>query len=165
MQTKIGTAKICRRIFIGGIVVFLGMQFFNPSLKNPPVIPGHDLMATNPPPPAVARLLREACYDCHSQETRWPWYAHVAPVSWWVVSHINEGREDLDFSAWPHGDAEAAGDHLGHIAHQVQSRRMPLPSYTWLGMHPEARLTLEQRGEILKWAEQESQRLQTADEK
>ena len=133
---------------------FALLQLFNPSLNNPPVVPGHDVMATNPPPPEVAALLHQACYDCHSNETRWPWYAHVAPVSWWIVSHMKEGRDALNFSEWPHGDAYVAGDQLGRIGEQVQTHKMPLPSYTWLGMHPAAKLTEEQRGRILKWTEQ-----------
>jgi lysozyme family protein len=141
------------------------MQFFNPSLKNPPVQPGHDLLATNPPPPEVATLLRQACYDCHSNETRWPWYAHVAPVSWWIVGHMKEARDDLNFSEWPHGDTYVAGDQLGRIGEQVQSRKMPLPSYTWLGMHSEARLNEEQRGRILKWTEQAAQQFENETKK
>lgn len=144
---------------LAALAVFAALQFTSPPLQNPPVVPGHDLMATKSPPPEVAALLRQACYDCHSNETKWPWYARVAPVSWWVASHINEGRAELNFSEWPHGDAYVAGEQLGRLAHQVQSRKMPLPSYTWLGMHPEARLTEEQRGRILKWAEQAGQRL------
>jgi uncharacterized membrane protein len=152
--------KIWKRIFIVAVVIFIGMQFANPSLKNPPVQPGHDLMATNPPPPEVATLLRQACYDCHSNETKWPWYAHVAPVSFWIVDHMREGREGLNFSEWPHADAYVASEQLGRIGDKVQSRKMPLPSYTWLGMHPEARLTDEERGRILKWTEQAAQRLE-----
>ena len=133
-------------------VVAVALQFFNPSLKNPPVAAGHDLLATNPPPPEVATLLRNACYDCHSYETKWPWYAHVAPISWWIVDHTKEGREHLNFSEWPHNDSYVAGDQLNRIADQVQGRKMPLSSYTWI--HTGARLTAEQRGRILKWAEQ-----------
>ena len=147
----------CGLIGIGFIV----LQFFNPSLKNPPVEPGHDLLATNPPPAEVAELLHEACYDCHSQETRWPWYAHVAPVSWWLLDHLREGREKLNFSEWPHGDSYRMRKRLQHIGDVVEDRSMPLPSYTW--MHPKARLTEEQRGRILKWAETEAKRLEDAD--
>lgn len=151
--------KVLKWVLAGAVVVFIGMQFFNPSLKSPPVEPGHDLLATNPPPAEVAALLHQACYDCHSQETKWPWYAHVAPVSWWIVNHMNEGREKLNFSEWSHGDAYRTRKRLNRIADAVQDKSMPLPSYTWLGLHPEARLTEEQRGRILKWAEQEAQRL------
>jgi Haem-binding domain len=148
--------------FLGGLVVVeIALQFLNPSLKNPPVEPGHDLMATNPPPPEVATLLRNACYDCHSHETKWPWYAHVAPVSIWIVGHMKAGREAMDFSEWPHQDFYVAIDQLDRIVDKVQARKMPLPSYTWI--HAEARLTDEQRGRILKWAEQEAQRLRAGE--
>ncbi len=141
------------------VVTFIVIQFANPSLTNPPVPPGRDLMATNPPPPEAAELLRRACYDCHSFETRWPWYAHVAPLSWWVVGHMRDGREALNFSDWPHDNPEDATELLDEIVRDVQHHKMPLPSYTWLGMHKEARLTEEQRGRIMKWAEDEAQRL------
>ncbi|MFO1489199.1 MAG: heme-binding domain-containing protein [Verrucomicrobiota bacterium] len=156
---KIFKSKLARRLLAATVLVFAGMQFFNPSLANPPIAPGRDLMATNAPPAEVATLLRQACYDCHSNETRWPWYAHVAPVSWWITHHLKEGRDELNFSEWPHDDAYVAANQLQTIANEVQSRKMPLPSYTWIGMHPEARLTEEQRGRILKWAEQTIQRL------
>ena len=151
--------KILIRVLIVSVLIFIGLQFTSPSLVNPAVQSGHDLMATNPPPPEVAALLHRACYDCHSHETRWPWYAHVAPVSNWIGKHMKEGRDALNFSEWPHGDAYVAGDQLSRIADQVQSHKMPLPSYTWLGMHPDARLNDEERGRILKWVEQQTQRL------
>lgn len=140
-------------------IAAIGIQFANPSLKNPAVQPGRDLMATNPPPPEVARLIRSACYDCHSYETRWPWYAHVAPVSWWIVGHMKEGREAMNFSEWPHDNPDDAVEYLDEIVRDVQHHKMPLPSYTWMGMHPEAHLTEEQRGRILKWADLEAERL------
>ena len=110
-------------------------------------------------PPEVGALLHRACYGCHSYETSWPWYAHVAPVSWWVVGHVKDGRDDLNFSDWPHDKPEDAVEYLDEIVRDVEKHKMPLPSYTWMGMHKEARLTEEQRGRILKWAEDEAQRL------
>ena len=157
MQKKNRAAKILKWFLALLTLAFVGIQFANPSLTNPPVEPGRDLMATNPPPPEVAALLHRACYDCHSNETRWPWYAHVAPVSWWIVGHMKDGREKLNFSEWPHDDAYRARKKLNHIADQVQEREMPLASYTWI--HKDARLTQEERGRILKWAETEAERL------
>jgi hypothetical protein len=151
--------KILKRVLLVILLVFIGLQFTSPSLKNPPVEAGHDLMATNSPPPEVAALLRRACYDCHSHETRWPWYARVSPVSNWIVKHMTEGRNELNFSEWSHEDAYRAGEDMAKIAEEVQEKKMPLPSYTWMGMHPEARLTEEERGRLVKWAEQEAQRL------
>jgi hypothetical protein len=144
--------------FLGvGLVTAAGLQFFNPALINPAVEPGHDLMATNAPPAEIAALLHNACYDCHSSETKWPWYSHVAPVSWFLMSHINEGREALNFSDWPHDDYAAASQALKRIGKQVGAGRMPVRSYTW--MHPAARLTPAQRKQLTDWAAKTAERL------
>jgi len=148
-----------RKWILGGAAVIVAcMLLINPSRTNPPVVPGHDLFATNPPPAEIAILLRNACYDCHSSETKWPWYSRVAPVSWWLVNHINDARKHLNFSEWPHDDPRRAARKLRHIREEVSSTNMPLPSYTW--MHPEARFTPEQREQLAKWAGQEADRLQ-----
>jgi len=126
------------------------LQFFGPRPGNPPAVPGGGLMASNPPPPEVAALLRAACYDCHSYETKFPWYSHVAPVSWLLASHINGARDVMNFSDWPHDDPALERGALKHIVHQVETGRMPLASYTW--MHPVARLTPEQRKQLADWA-------------
>ena len=82
-------------IFGALVVVFGLLQFTNPARTNPPVV--NDLAATNPPPPEIAALLRAACYDCHSHETKWPLYSRIAPASWLVVSDVNEGRTASEF--------------------------------------------------------------------
>src|SRR5580700_6636669 len=84
------------------------LQFTNPAHLNPPVQPGCDVLASNAPPAAVTALLKNACYNCHSDETVWPWYSFIAPVSWSVVGHVNEGRKAMNFSQWPHDDASRA---------------------------------------------------------
>ena len=118
----------------GGVVVMAALQLANPALTNPPVLPGHDVLATDPPPPGVAALLRSACYDCHSDETQWPWYSRVAPVSWWLDSHVNDARRKLNFSEWPVDDPLHAARKWNRVSEEVDSGDMPLPSYAW--MHP-----------------------------
>jgi hypothetical protein len=145
-------------ILAGIAALGLLAQFTNPTRTNRPVSPGDDLSATNAPPAEIAQLLRGACYNCHSDETQWPWYSRVAPVSWWVVDHVNSGRKRLNFSEWPHQDSQRAARKWNRISEEVSSGDMPLPSYTWV--HPEARLTVEQRARLAKWAEQEAGRLQ-----
>ena len=142
------------------IAVFALMQLTNAARTHPPLVPGHDLLSTNPPPPQISALLRTACYDCHSYETHWPWYGHVAPVSWWLDGHVRDARERLNFSEWPHDDAERAARKWNHVAESVRDGDMPLPSYARI--HRAARLTDEQRKQLADWAEQESQRLKTA---
>ena len=152
------TVKKRAKWILGGLVVVAGLlQFTNPSRTNPPVLPGHDLCATNPPPPKVAAMLRAACYDCHSHETEWPWYGRVAPVSWWLMDHIKDGRKRLNFSEWPHDNPKKARSRLKNIREEVESGEMPLRSYTWI--HTNSRLSSSDREELMNWADQEAKRL------
>ncbi len=88
------------------------------------------------------QLARLACYDCHSNETKYPWYANIAPVSWLVYHDINEGRDNLNFSTWAKSDIEAH-----HLIEQIEKGEMPKTVY--LPMHPEARLTDEQKAQLI----------------
>lgn len=142
----------------GGVVLLAVLQLTNPPLINPPAIPGRDALAAYPPPPEVAALLRSACYDCHSDETRWPWYSHLAPVSWWLNNHVKDARRKLNFSEWPNDDPQRASKKWNRVSEEIDSGDMPLASYTW--MHPPARLSASQREQLSKWADQESRRLQ-----
>jgi len=149
--------KKLKWIFAALVAVFALLQFTNPPRTNPPVAPGRDLMATNPPPPEIAALLHGACYDCHSDETRWPWYSHIAPVSWLVAGDVKDGRERMNFSDWPRELPERAAKRLGRISEEVGYHDMPPAKYTLL--HPEARLTADQRQQLIHWADQEAARL------
>ena len=137
--------------------VFAALQLFNPPRENPPV--KNDLIAAAQPSASVAALLRAACYDCHSRETRWPLYARIAPVSWLIASDVNEGREHLDFSDWPADPARAAKQ-LDRVNEVVDYREMPPAKYTLL--HADARLTEAQRKEILDWTDAAATRLRAA---
>src|SRR5580698_5991695 len=105
------------------------LQLTNPSLTNPPVPAGHDRLPAGPPPPEITALLKSACYNCHSFETKWPWYSHVAPFSWKIVEHVNEARSMMNFSEWPHDHPSWTRKRWRHIADAVEDRDMPLPGY------------------------------------
>ena len=135
---------LIRWLLLGAAVFFAVIQIIPARRTNPPV--RSDLQA----PGEVKEILRRACYDCHSHETRWPWYSRVAPVSWWVVSHVNDARGDLNFSEWPRFDPELAGMALRDIEMQVAQEKMPLPNYTI--MHADARLSDEERETLISWA-------------
>src|ERR1019366_8587326 len=152
--------KKLKWIFAALVAVFALLQFTNPTRTNPPVAPGHDLMATNAPPPQIAALLHAACYDCHSDETKWPWYSHIAPVSWLVAGDVKDGRKRMNFSEWPHDLPERAAKRLERISEEVGYKDMPLFKYT--ALHPEARLTPAQRQQLIDWADQEAARLKPA---
>jgi Haem-binding domain len=137
------------------VAVILGMaalQLTNPRLTNPPVLPGHDVMATNPPPPEIAAILKSSCYNCHSFETQWPWYSNIAPFSWRIAFHVENGRAALNFSKWPHDNPLWVRKRWRHIADAVEEGEMPLPSYVLI--HPAARLTDQDRARLVQWARQ-----------
>ena len=155
-----GMKKKLKWIFGALVAVFVLLQFTNPARINPPAPPGGDISAANPPPPQIAELLRAACYDCHSDETRWPWYSHFAPVSWLVVRDVNDGREWLNFSDWPRAVPETAAKRLDRISEELDYREMPPKKYTFI--HAAARLTDDQRKSLIQWADQESEKLNPA---
>jgi hypothetical protein len=143
-----------RKLQLAGVVVLAGLiaiQFFHPAL-NQSAGPGpNDIAARYPVPADVAALLRRACYDCHSNHTRYPWYAAVQPVGWFLAWHVNDGRRHLDFSEFAAYSAKRAKSKIGEVADEVDQRQMPLLSYRWL--HPEARLTPEETRRLVAWAE------------
>jgi hypothetical protein len=146
--------KYLKWIFIALIVVFGLLQFANPPRTNPPVV---SAFAITNAPTAVATRLRAACYDCHSHETRWPWYAHIAPVSWLVVGDVNEGRKHLNFSEWPSADPVRAAKRLEEMSDQIGYGDMPPKKYT--AIHADARLTDAERKELTGWLDAEAARL------
>ncbi len=126
------------------------LQFFR---GTPPEVrannPG-DLFANEMVDAEVATLIRNACYDCHSMETKYPWYTYVTPLSWWVFDHVEHGREELNFSEWAGMSIKRKNHKLEEISEETLEGEMPLESYTPL--HPEAQLTDEQRQLISDWA-------------
>jgi len=149
--------KKLKWIIAGIIVVFAGLQFFNPSTVNPPV--KNDFIATAKPPDVVAGSIRAACYDCHSDETKWPFYSRVAPVSWLIASDVNEGRQHLNFSEWPSEPAKAKKQ-LDRVNEVVDYGEMPPKKYT--AIHADARLTVAQHKAILDWTSAAADKLADA---
>lgn len=133
------------------LVVLVLIQFYPTdkpmvSAENP-----KDLIINNKVPENVATILRAACYDCHSNETIYPWYANIAPLKWNIYSHIVEGRENLNFSEWEAISKADMVEVLDDISVVVVDEEMPLKPYILL--HSEANLSLEDRETISEWAE------------
>ncbi len=138
--------KLLPKIGLGLVAAFVLIQVIRPAQTNPPVT--GDLKA----PPEVMRVLRKACYDCHSNETKWPWYAQVAPVSWLVTRDVNEGRKELNFSAWEGSEPGRKLKKLKEIGEEVGEGEMPMAIYPPL--HPEAKLTDAEKTLIVEWSKQ-----------
>ena len=131
--------------------LLLAAQFVRPGRNLSPVPGPNDISVKHPVPAAVQSVLHRACYDCHSNNTRYPWYAEVQPVRWWLDSHINEGKQHLNFSEFGTYPAKRAGKKLDEIIDEVEQRSMPLSSYTWI--HTDARLTPADIKLISDWAD------------
>ena len=126
------------------LVLFALIQLIPVSRTNPPV--ESEIAA----PEQVKAVLRRACYDCHSNETRWPGYSRVAPASWLVAHDVKEARENVNFSVWGKLDDEARINTLTTIAKEVGKGDMPLFYYVW--MHPDAKLSEADGKLIVDWA-------------
>ena len=128
----------------GGVVVLalVVMQLFRPERTNPASDPGASFEAVVQPPQEVTSSLKRACHDCHSNQTAWPWYSNIAPVSWLIASDVNEGRAHLNFSEWTKAGAEGEKPDVEELCSEVREEKMPLPAYTVL--HPQAKLSSQE---------------------
>ena len=107
--------------------------------------------------PETLAIVQRACQNCHSQQTKWPWYSHVAPVSWLVARDVRQARLHMDLSRWQDYSTDDRLRLLSEIGSAVRNRQMPLPRY--LLLHPEARLTDAERQQIYRWTRAERSRL------
>lgn len=121
-----------KKILIILAVLFVAIQFIPVDRSNPPVTAELDA------PSDITAVLRTSCYDCHSNETNWPWYAYVAPVSFLVAGDVNDGRKRLNFSEWDKYDIQKREKKLEEIVELAELGEMPLSIYTLV--HPNAKL-------------------------
>jgi hypothetical protein len=149
--------KIFRWTAISFAVLFIGLQLVRPAKTNPAIDEARRLEQHIQMSAEVKATLKRACYDCHSNETIWPWYSQVAPVSWFVIDHVNHGRSHLNFSDWSRLDRQEQAKMLEGIQETVEGGQMPLASY--LLAHSEAKLSPEDKRLIGGWAKNERQRL------
>lgn len=139
------------------LLLFIAAQAYRPDLSGPPVDETKTMRATAQLTPEVGAIFDRACNDCHSSKTAWPWYSQVAPVSWWLKSHVDQGRRELNFSEWGTYSQRKATVKLKEICEQVESGEMPLKSY--LPMHPAAKLSDADKKLICDWTAQEQKRI------
>jgi len=133
--------RVLRRLLL---VALVAIQFVPVDRSNPPI--EGDIGA----PPEVAAILRRSCYDCHSHETRWPWYAYVAPASWLLARDVHEGRGELNFSKWSTYSERRRGRKLEQLVELTGSGEMPL--WFYLPLHPSAKLSQADKDTLAAWA-------------
>ncbi|MGH7539406.1 MAG: heme-binding domain-containing protein [Gemmatimonadota bacterium] len=122
----------------------IGIQFVPVRRTNPPV------RAEVEAPQDVEAVLRRACFDCHSNGTEWPWYSRVAPASWLVARDVHKARDDMNFTEWPASDPDEVADLIEEIGEQIERDAMPPKRYRLL--HPEARLSAQERQLLVDWS-------------
>ncbi|WP_294271079.1 heme-binding domain-containing protein [uncultured Chryseobacterium sp.] len=135
--------KTAKKVLFWSLIVFVVIQFIPVNRVNPPVKKAENFVEVKNTPDKIRVLLKNACYDCHSNETVYPKYAFIAPVSWSVKSHIDEGREHLNFSVWETYNKDLKKSMLSHSIQTLQNRTMPMPGY--IVYHPEANLSEAER--------------------
>ncbi len=141
--------KFIKIVFIVLFIMFILAQFVSIDKTNPEFDASTDLITMENPPAEIVKILKSTCYDCHSNETIWPWYSSVAPVSWMVEKHVIDGRDNLNFSYWGEFDEEDKAYVIEEIIEEIEEGAMPIPGYDIT--HPQAKLTDEQKEKLFVW--------------
>lgn len=141
-----------KKILIALGIVLVLIQFIRPSKNNAGGV-AYSMPTRYNVPPEVNAILKPACLDCHSNVTRYPWYAEVQPAAWWLANHVKEGKKHLNLTEFTNRSIAYQNHKFEEIAEMVREKEMPLPSYTWFGLHPDANLTDEQRETLIIWAQ------------
>ena len=141
-----------KKILLGLLGLLIVLQFIPIDRSVPEIQPSQDFLQIVNAPEGMANLIKNACYDCHSYESEYPWYAKIAPVSFLIKSHIKGGREEMNFSEWGTYSKEKTSTKLEECFKMVNDREMPMKSFVF--MHPEAKMTDVQVTGLAQWFQQ-----------
>lgn len=142
--------KIFKRILLILLIAFLAIQFVRPA-KNESTDKSKHISKLYAVPDDVNTILTKACNDCHTNNTVYPWYAAVQPVTWWLDDHIKEGKKHLNFDEYTTFSLRKQYHKMEEVVEQVKEKEMPLNSYTWV--HSDAKLTDAERVALTTWAQ------------
>lgn len=142
-----------KKFLITLLIIFVILQFFRPE-RNLGNRETENTIFVNQ---EVGRILQASCYDCHSNGTNYPWYTNIQPIGWWLNNHVNEGKEELNFSEFEAYSLKRKLHKLKEIKEQIEEGEMPMSSYTL--MHGEGKLTAEQKEILYKWVDETSKYL------
>ena len=162
VEETIVTGAASKERFVRNVALVLvggacAIQLVRPARTNPPTDPARTLMAVTHAPVEVQTVLQRGCRDCHSHDTRWPWYSHVAPISWLVIDDVNHGRRHFNYSDWAQYDRDKIPQLLKDICEQTRKGDMPLATYLW--MHADARLSDREVSVLCDWSDAERRSL------
>ena len=139
-----------KNIFIFSVlIIFIAIQFARPRHNISLEIPRNDFLVVTNASDDIITLMKSSCYDCHSNNTDYPWYGEIAPISWWISYQIDKGKHDLNFSEWETYSTKKKDHKIEELVAEVQEGEMPLKSYTWT----HGGLTEEELKGLVAWAE------------
>lgn len=144
--------KILKIFLVLLLIVFIVAQFFGPKKNQGEVASLDSFVTETHPPDDVMIVLKQACFDCHSDFTRYPWYSNITPVNYWMDGHVQHGKEELNFSKWSSYSVKRKDRKMEETIEMIENKEMPLPSYTWT--HKDAILSDTQIKAVRDWAEQ-----------
>lgn len=141
-----------RKILVFLLVVLVIIQFFHPARNVSTADQPNALAKAYPIPASVDTILQKACYDCHSNNSRYPWYFHVQPSAWFLANHIKDGKRHFNFDEFMSYPKDRKDHKLEEFEEMIEHDEMPLSSYKW--MHADARLTEAEKSVLLAWVKQ-----------
>ncbi|MFA5244123.1 MAG: heme-binding domain-containing protein [Pedobacter sp.] len=147
-----------KKILLGLLAVLVVIQFFKPELNQSAAETPNDIFAHYTAPDSLQQMIRTSCYDCHSNNTVYPWYSNIQPVAWWLANHVNEGKSELNFSEFATYTPKKADHKLEELIEMIEKGEMPLKSYTIL--HGDTRLSAVQQKAITDWAKEVRAKIQ-----
>jgi len=142
--------KIVKKVAVALLVIFIAMQFYRPEKNQAQGNHTAQFLTETNPSSDIKIILQQTCYDCHSNNTEYPWYNNIAPVSYWLADHVKDGKKHLNFSDWESYSVKKKDHKLEEVIEMIEDGEMPLKEYTWT--HAEAKLTDEQRNGVIAWA-------------
>lgn len=142
--------KLVKKILWALVIVLVIAQFFGPERNEGDLASIETFLDETNPPEDVKLILKESCFDCHSDFTRYPWYSGITPINYWMADHVKHGKGDFNVSDWANATLKKKDHKFEELIEEVKGEEMPLPSYTWT--HAEARLTEDQIHAIVSWA-------------
>lgn len=153
--------RIVTKIAIGLLIVLGVAQFIRPPRNSSEGISQNDISFTYGVPEVVHKILVEKCYNCHSNNTIYPWYDNIQPVGWWMYGHIDHGKEELNFSEFKTYNEKKATHKLEEVSEMVTEGEMPLASYLWV--HWDAKLTSQEVAMINNWIQSMGIKIKTTE--
>jgi hypothetical protein len=140
-----------KKILVGLLLLIVIMQLLQPTRNISEGPSENDISKVYALPTEVQNVFTQKCYDCHSNNTHYPWYIHIQPIGWWMASHIKEAKDELNFSEFKTYNQKQVSHKLEELVEVLEDGSMPLPSYVWL--HSEAKVTAEETQAIKSWVQ------------